>query len=142
MPAPPRSFLTVSAAAIPSSCLKKDLQVPALDIAGWAIDGDIAPSAVLPTADTAEKLIASGIVEIDGADVIILRAEFERCERAWGLFDASVAESGAKVSSRAKRPAGLGAPPKHDWDAFAGVIAQAACTIMECRSARASWFVT
>ena len=54
--------------------------------------------------------------------MIILRAEFERCERAWGLFDLGAADSGAKASSPAKRPAGPGAPPKHDWDAFAGAI--------------------
>ena len=153
MPAPPRSFLTVTDTAI-------RWQVPALDIAGWAIDGEIALSAVLPTVETADKQIASGIVEIDGADVvalfrrdgvsrkpalvrrfrrskksewewiarptdgvaftaadvIILRTEFERCERAWGLFGASGADSGTKVSNQAKRPAGPGAPPKHDWD--------------------------
>lgn len=160
MPAPPRSFLTVTDTAI-------RWQVPALDIAGWAIDGEIALSTVLPTVETADKQIASGIVEIDGADVvalfrrdgasrkpalvrrfrrsksewewiarptdgvavaasdvIILRKEFERCERAWGLFDASGADSGTKVSNQAKRPAGPGAPPKHDWDAFAGAIAR------------------
>ena len=138
---------------------------------------------MLPAVDTADKQIASGIVEIDGADVvalfrhegasrkpalfrrfgrakkadwewiarpadgvavtaadvIILRTEFERCERAWGLFDAGAAENGTKASSPAKRPAGPGAPPKHDWDAFAGAIAQAACTITACRSASASW---
>jgi hypothetical protein len=65
MPAPPRSFLTVSDTAI-------RWQVPALDIAGWAIDGEIALSAVLPTVETADKQIASGIVEIDGADVVAL----------------------------------------------------------------------
>ncbi len=161
MPAPPRSFLTVTDTAI-------RWQVPALDIAGWAIDGEIALSAVLPTVETADKQIASGIVEIDGADVvtlfrrdgasrkpalvrrfrrskktewewiarptdgvavtaadvIILRKEFERCERAWGLFDAVVADNAAKGSSPAKRQAGPGAPPKHDWDAFAGAIAR------------------
>ena len=123
---------------------------------------------MLPTVDTADKQIASGNVEIDGADVvalfrrdsashkpalvrrfrrskkavwewiarpvdgvavtaadvIILRAEFERCERAWGLFDLGAADSRAKASSPAKRPAGPGAPPKHDWDAFAGAIAR------------------
>ena len=161
MPAPPRSFLTVIDTAI-------RWQVPALDIAGWAIDGEIALSAVLPTVETADKQIASGIVEIDGADVvalfrrdgvsrkpalvrrfrrskkadwewiarptdgvavaaadvIILRKEFERCERAWGLFDAGAADNTAKGSSLAKRQAGPGAPPKHDWDAFAGAIAR------------------
>ncbi|NJN36603.1 MAG: hypothetical protein HC794_05515 [Nitrospiraceae bacterium] len=120
------------------------------------------------TGETADKQIASGIVEIDGADVvalfrrdgasrkpalvrrfrrskktewewitrptdgvavtasdvIILRKEFERCERAWGLFETSGADSGTKVSNQAKRPAGPGAPPKHDWDAFAGAIAR------------------
>ena len=65
MPAPPRSFLTVTDTAI-------RWQVPALDIAGWAIDGEIALSAVLPTVETADKQIASGIVEIDGADVVAL----------------------------------------------------------------------
>ena len=65
MPAPPRSFLVVTDIAI-------RWQVPALDIAGWAIDGEIALSAVLPTVDTADKQIASGIVEIDGADVVAL----------------------------------------------------------------------
>ena len=40
MPAPPRSFLTVTDTAI-------RWQVPALDIAGWAIDGEIALSAVI-----------------------------------------------------------------------------------------------
>lgn len=161
MPAPPRSFLTVADTAI-------RWQVPALDIAGWAIDGEIALSAVLPTVETADKQIASGIVEIDGADVvalfrrdgvsrkpalvrrfrrskksdwewiarptdgvavtsadvIILRKEFERCERAWGLFDAGATEGGTKPVSSAKRPGGPGAPPKHDWDAFAGAIAR------------------
>ncbi len=63
-------------------------------------------------------------VAVTAADVIILRAEFERCERAWGLFEAGAAENGAKVLSPAKRPAGPGAPPKHDWDAFAGAIAR------------------
>ena len=125
MPAPPRSFLTLADTAI-------RWQVTPMEIAGWAIDGEIALSAVLPTIDTTDKQIASGIVEIAGADVvglfrrdggsrkpalvrrfrrakavewewiarpadgvavtaadvIILRAEFERCERAWGLFDA------------------------------------------------------
>ena len=65
MPAPPRSFLTVTDTAI-------RWQVPALDIAGWAIDGEIALSTVLPTVETADKQIASGIVEIDGADVVAL----------------------------------------------------------------------
>jgi hypothetical protein len=159
MPAPPRSFLTVTDTAI-------RWQIPALDIAGWAIDGEIALSALLPTVETADKQIASGIVEIDGADVvalfrrdgasrkpalvrrfrrskksewewiarpvdgvvvtaadvIIMRKEFEHCERAWGLFDAGTVEGGAKPSSQAKRPGGPGAPPKHDWDAFAGAI--------------------
>jgi hypothetical protein len=40
------------------------------------------------------------------------------------LFDASGTDSAAKGSSVAKRPAGPGAPPKHDWDAFAGAIAR------------------
>lgn len=53
-----------------------------------------------------------------------MRKEFERCERAWGLFDAGAAENGAKASNPAKRPGGPGAPPKHDWDAFAGAIAR------------------
>lgn len=161
MPAPPRSFLTVTDTAI-------RWQVPALDIAGWAIDGEIALSAVLPTVETADKRIASGIVEIDGADVvalfrrdgssrkpalvrrfrrskktewewitrpvdgvavtsadvIILRKEFERCERAWGLFDASAADCGVRASTQVKRAAGPGAPPKHDWYAFSGAIAR------------------
>ncbi len=56
--------------------------------------------------------------------MIILRREFERFERAWGLFDANAADIGAKVSNQAKRPAGPGAPPKHDWDAFAGSSAR------------------
>ena len=56
--------------------------------------------------------------------MIIVRAEFERCERAWGLFDAGAAENGTKASSPAKRPTGPGAPPKHDWDAFTGAIAR------------------
>ena len=143
-------------------------QVTSLDIAGWAIDGEISLSAVLPAVDTADKQIASGIVEIDGADVvvlfrrdgvsrrpalvrrfrrtkkaewewiarpadgvavtaadvIILRKEYERCERAWGLFNAGAAESGAKPASQAKRPPGPGAPPKHDWDAFTGAVAR------------------
>lgn len=160
MPAPPRSFLTVTDTAI-------RWQVPALDIAGWAIDGEIALSALLPTFETADKQIASGIVEVDGADVvalfrrdgtsrkpalvrrfrrskksewewiarpvdgvavtaadvIILRKEFERCERAWGLFDAGAVDK-AKGQAIAKRPAGPGAPPRHDWDAFAGAIAR------------------
>lgn len=160
MPAPPRSFLSVADTAI-------RWQVPALDIAGWAIDGEISLSALLPTVETSDKQIASVVVEIDGADVvalfrregtsrktvpvrrfrrpkkadwewifrpvdgvaisaadvIIMRSEFERCERAWGLFDATTADD-AKTSSQAKRPAGPGAPPKHDWDAFAGAIAR------------------
>ena len=65
MPAPPRSFLTVTDTAI-------RWQVPALDITGWAIDGEIALSALLPTIDTTDKQIALGIVEIDGADVVAL----------------------------------------------------------------------
>ena len=65
MPAPPRSLLTVIDTAI-------RWQVPVLDIAGCAIDGEIALSAVLPAVDTADKQIASGIVEIDGADVVAL----------------------------------------------------------------------
>ena len=44
-------------------------QVPSLDIASWVIEGEIAPSAVLPTVETADKQIASKIVEIDGADL-------------------------------------------------------------------------
>ena len=56
------------------------------------------------------------------ADVIILRREFERCERAWSLFDARGADTSGKTSGQAKRPPGPGAPPKHDWDAFAGAI--------------------
>ena len=143
-------------------------QVTSLDIAGWAIDGEISLSAVLPAVDTADKQVTSGIVEIDGADVvalfrrdgvsrkpallrrfrrtkkaewewiarpadgvavtaadvIILRKEYERCERAWGLFNAGAAESGAKPASQAKRPPGPGAPPKHDWDAFTGAVAR------------------
>lgn len=65
MPAPPRSFLTVTDTAI-------RWQVPALDIAGWVIDGEIALSALLPTVEIADKQIASGNVEIDGADVVAL----------------------------------------------------------------------
>ena len=151
MPAPPRSFLTVTDTAIPVLVFKKDLQVPALDIAGWAIDGEIALSAVLPTVETADKQIASGIVEIDGADVvalfrrdgasrkpalvrrfrrskktewewiarpvdgvavtaadvIILRKEFERCERAWGLFEHRRAHA---VVPRARRVHDHGMP--------------------------------
>jgi hypothetical protein len=123
---------------------------------------------LLPTVETAGKRIASGIFEMDGADVvalfwhngasrkpalvrrvrrskktgcewiarpvdgvavtaadiIILRKEFERCERAWGLFDAGAVESCPKASTQAKHPAGPGAPRKHDWDAFAGAIAR------------------
>ncbi len=56
--------------------------------------------------------------------MIILRKEFERCERAWGLFDMSGPEDGTKSTSPAKRQAGPGAPPKHDRDAFAGAIAR------------------
>jgi hypothetical protein len=161
MPAPPRSFLTVTDTAI-------RWQVAPLDIAAWAIDGEIALSAVLPTVETADKHIASGIVEIDGADVvalfrrestqrkpalvrrfrrskttdwewiarpadgvavtaadvIILRKEFERCERAWGLFNTGQAASRTGEAGPPKRPPGPGAPPKHDWDAFAGAIAR------------------
>src|SRR5581483_7657417 len=161
MPAPPRSFLSVADIAI-------RWQVTSLDIAGWAIDGEISLSAVLPTIDTTDKQVASGIVEIDGADVvalfrreggsrkpalvrrfrrtkkaewewiarpadgvavaaadvIILRSEFERCERAWGLFDTRSAENTALASPSPKRAPGPGAPPKHDWDAFAGTIAR------------------
>jgi hypothetical protein len=161
MAPPPRSFLTLADTAI-------RWQVAPLDIAGWAIDGEIALFAVLPTVDTADKQIASGIVEIDGADVvalfrryggsrkpalvrrfrrikkadwewiarpadgvavtaadvIILRAEVERCERAWGLFDAGTAGNAVQKLAAPKRPAGPGAPPKHDWDAFAGAIAR------------------
>jgi hypothetical protein len=62
-PAPPRSFLTVADTAI-------RWQVTPLDIAGWAIDGQISLSAVMPTVETADKQVASGIVEIDGADVV------------------------------------------------------------------------
>ena len=42
--------------------MKKDLQVPALGIAGWAINGEIALSAVPPAVDTAGKQIASGLL--------------------------------------------------------------------------------
>lgn len=63
-------------------------------------------------------------VPVTAADVIIMRKEFERCERAWGLFEAGAAEGGAKAASSAKRAGGPGAPPKHDWDAFAGAIAR------------------
>lgn len=66
-------------------------------------------------------------VPVTAADVIIMRKEFERCERAWGLFDAGAAEGSAKAASSAKRPGGPGAPPKHDWDAFAGAHASRAC---------------
>lgn len=131
-------------------------QVPSLDIASWVIEGEIAPSAVLPTVETADKQIASKIVEIDGADLvtlfrrfrcskksewewivrptdgvavaasdpIILRKEFERCEHAWGFFDATKADAVSKALTSAGRPAGPGTPPKHDWDAFAGAIAR------------------
>jgi hypothetical protein len=58
------------------------------------------------------------------ADVIILHKEFERCERAWGLFDATAADGGTKSTSPEKRQTETGAPPKHDWDAFAGAIAR------------------
>ncbi len=61
---------------------------------------------------------------LTAADVIILRKAFERCEQAWGLFDAGAAEGSVRASTQAKRPAGPGAPPKHDWDAFAGTIAR------------------
>lgn len=67
-------------------------------------------------------------VAVTTADVIILRKEFERCEPAWGLFDANAADYGVRASTQAKRPAGPGAPPKHHWDACAGAIAQAAYT--------------
>ena len=40
------------------------------------------------------------------------------------MFNAGAVEAGAKASSPAKRPPGPGAPPKHDWDAFAGAIAR------------------
>ncbi len=133
-----------------------------------ALRTDVALSALLPTVETDDKQIASGIVEIDGADVVALfwrdgpsrkpalvrrfrrsmksewewiarpvdgvavtaadaismRKEIERCKRSWGLFDASAAEGGVKASSPAKRPGGPGAPPKLDWDAFAGAIAR------------------
>ena len=65
-------------------------------------------------------------VAVTATDVIILRKEFERCKRARGLFDGGAADSGTKASSPAKRPAGPGAPPKHDWDAVAGAIARRA----------------
>lgn len=44
-------------------------------------------------------------VAVSAADVIILRKEFERCERAWGLFDTAASEGGAKASTQAKRAA-------------------------------------
>jgi len=62
-------------------------------------------------------------VPVTAADVIILRAEFERCERAWGLFIDGASDT-AKKAVIAKRLPGPGAPPKHDWDAFAGAIAR------------------
>lgn len=40
------------------------------------------------------------------------------------MFGASAADSGAKASNRTKHLAGPGAPPKHNWDAFAGAIAR------------------
>lgn len=76
MPATPRSFLTVADTAI-------RWPIPAIAIAGWAMDGEIALSAVLPTVDAADKPIASGIVAIEGADVVALfRREGASCERA------------------------------------------------------------
>ena len=45
---------------------------PAFDIIRWAIDGEIALSAVLSTVDTTARQIAFGIVEFDGADVAAL----------------------------------------------------------------------
>jgi hypothetical protein len=142
MPAPPRSFLTVTDTAIPSSCLKIDLQVRALDIAGWAIDGEIALSALLPTVESADKQIASGIVEIDGADVVALfrrdgasrkpalvrrfrrsrNTEWEWTARLVDGVAVTAAEGGMRAPGPVKRQAGPGAPPKHDWDAFAGAI--------------------
>lgn len=65
MPAPPRSLLTVTDAAI-------RWHVPALDIAGCVIGTDIALPAVIPMEETANMLIASRIVEINGADVLAL----------------------------------------------------------------------
>lgn len=62
-------------------------------------------------------------VPVTAADVITIRREFERCERSCGLFDASGADNASIGSSLAKRAGGPGAPPKHDWDAFAGAIA-------------------
>jgi len=175
MPAPPRSFLTVTDTAI-------RWQVPALDIAGWAIDGEIALSAVLPTVETADKQIASGIVEIDGADVvalfrrdgtsrkpalvrrfrrskktewewiarpvdgvavnsadvIILRKEFERCERAWDcstrVRPRAARRHQHKASAppgRARRPSTIGTPSQ--------APSPGACMITACQSARASW---
>ena len=179
MPAPPRSFLTVTDTAI-------RWQVPALDIAGWAIDGEIALSAVLPTVETTDKQIASGIVEIDGADVvalfrrdgasrkpalvrrfrrskksewewiarpvdgvavtaadvIILRKEFERCERAWGLFDASGAERAVPRTGRNQQVRRSAKPGRARRPSTIGTRSQVpspgACTIMACRSARAN----
>jgi hypothetical protein len=103
----------------------------------------------LPTTETAGQQIASGLVEIDGADVvdlfrrdgasrkpaivrrfrqpkkadwewiarpadgiaiaaadvIILRSEFEGCERAWGLFDTSRARCRSKFINATQAPA-------------------------------------
>jgi hypothetical protein len=48
--APPCSILTVTDIAI-------RMKIPARDNAGWAIDGKIALSAVLPIVETADKQI-------------------------------------------------------------------------------------
>lgn len=54
--------------------------------------------------------------------MIIHRAEYERCEREWGLFTAGAPDN-PKKAAIAKRLPGPSAPPKHDRDAFAGAIA-------------------
>ncbi len=62
--------------------------------------------------------------DVTSADVIILRKEYERREPAWGSFDGSAVDCDVKASSPAKRTPGSSAPPKHDWDVFAGSVAQ------------------
>lgn len=65
---------------------------------------------------------AEGVV-IAAADVLVRRAEVERFERHYGLFNGlHVPESDGVAAAR--RRAGPGVPPRHDWDAFYAALAR------------------
>jgi hypothetical protein len=60
-------------------------------------------------------------ITITAADVLVRRAEVERFERHYGFFNGlHVPEASGEVTAR--RRAGPGVPPRHDWDAFYGAL--------------------